>query len=447
LRIEEKTMERRVTFYEETNFKTTEIGEIPADWEVVKLGELYSEVTKDRQVYLEDDKEYKQVTVALYANGLRLRRVALGRDIAVKKQYLIRTGDLIFSKIDARNGAYGFVNECLDGAIVSGDFPILEMKGHSCDEYFLWYYLKIDKNWHKFRNLAIGTTNRKRIQAKEFMNNLLVPLPPLEEQKAIAYVLSTVQEAREKTEKVTEATKELKKSLMKHLFTYGPVSLEEASRISLKETEIGEIPADWEVVKLGEVALRMKAGGTPHTAVKEFWNGDIPFVLIEDMTGQGVFLSKTKRMITQEGLRNSSAWLVPANSLLVSMYATIGETAINLIPVATNQAIIAIVPRENFDVLYGAYFIKYDSRRLQMQNIQSTQKNVNRAIVENFSIPLPPLSVQKRIAEILQTVDEKIQAEEKKKQALDNLFNSMLHMLMSGKLRVKFQTFEEGASG
>jgi len=118
----------------------------------------------------------------------------------------------------------------------------------------------------------------------------------------------------------------------------------------------------------------MKAGGTPHTAVKEFWNGDIPFVLIEDMTGQGVFLSKTKRMITQEGLRNSSAWLVPANSLLVSMYATIGETAINLIPVATNQAIIAIVPRENFDVLYGAYFIKYDSRRLQMQNIQSTQK-------------------------------------------------------------------------
>jgi len=66
--------------------------------------------------------------------------------------------------------------------------------------------------------------------------------------------------------------------------------------------------------------------------------------------------------------------------------------------------------------------------------------------VENCSIPLPQLSVQKRIAEILQTFDEKSQAEEKKKQALGNLFNSMLHMLMSGKLRVKFQTSEEGAS-
>jgi len=440
-------MERRVTFYEETNFKTTEIGEVPADWEVVKLGDIFEEVDKnERKVEILPDKEYKLVLTKLYANGIQLKEVKYGRDISASHMYLLRAGDFIFSKINVRKGAFDFVSAELDGAVVSTEHPILNIDLKASDPKYVKFFLSQPLVWELFRRESKGFSGKERVKVREFFT-VPIPLPPLEEQKAIAYVLSTVQEAREKTEKVTEATKELKKSLMKHLFTYGPVSLEEASRISLKETEIGEIPADWEVVKLGEVALRMKAGGTPHTAVKEFWNGDIPFVLIEDMTGQGVFLSKTKRMITQEGLRNSSAWLVPANSLLVSMYATIGETAINLIPVATNQAIIAIVPRENFDVLYGAYFIKYDSRRLQMQNIQSTQKNVNRAIVENFSIPLPPLSVQKRIAEILQTVDEKIQAEEKKKQALDNLFNSMLHMLMSGKLRVKFQTFEEGASG
>ena len=440
-------MERRVTFYEETNFKTTEIGEVPADWEVVKLGDIFEEVDKnERKVEILPDKEYKLVLTKLYANGIQLKEVKYGRDISASHMYLLRAGDFIFSKINVRKGAFDFVSAELDGAVVSTEHPILNIDLKASDPKYVKFFLSQPLVWELFRRESKGFSGKERVKVREFFT-VPIPLPPLEEQKAIAYVLSTVQEAREKTEKVTEATKELKKSLMKHLFTYGPVSLEEASRISLKETEIGEIPADWEVVKLGEVALRMKAGGTPHTAVKEFWNGDIPFVLIEDMTGQGVFLSKTKRMITQEGLRNSSAWLVPANSLLVSMYATIGETAINLIPVATNQAIIAIVPRENFDVLYGAYFIKYDSRRLQMQNIQSTQKNVNRAIVENFSIPLPPLSVQKRIAEILQTVDEKTQAEEKKKQALDNLFNSMLHMLMSGKLRVKFQTFEEGASG
>jgi len=438
-------MERRVTFYEETNFKTTEIGEIPEDWEVVKLGEVLDEVkTKNKEgkvlkVYsvsnihgfIESEEFFSK---KVYSDDLKPYKV-VSKDCFAYNPYRVNVGSI---------GLFLEEQPCL----VSPAYVVFKIKNKEILlPEFLYLNLKSSKYVSEISRMAMSRGSVRQSLSFKDLGLMFLPLPPVEEQKAIAYVLSAVQEAREKTEKVTEATKELKKSLMKHLFTYGPVSLEEASRISLKETEIGEIPADWEVVKLGEVALRMKAGGTPHTAVKEFWNGDIPFVLIEDMTGQGVFLSKTKRMITQEGLRNSSAWLVPANSLLVSMYATIGETAINLIPVATNQAIIAIVPRENFDVLYGAYFIKYDSRRLQMQNIQSTQKNVNRAIVENFSIPLPPLSVQKRIAEILQTVDEKIQAEEKKKQALDNLFNSMLHMLMSGKLRVKFQTFEEGASG
>jgi len=438
-------MERRVTFYEETNFKTTEIGEIPEDWEVVKLGEVLDEVkTKNKEgkvlkVYsvsnihgfIESEEFFSK---KVYSDDLKPYKV-VSKDCFAYNPYRVNVGSI---------GLFLEEQPCL----VSPAYVVFKIKNKEILlPEFLYLNLKSSKYVSEISRMAMSRGSVRQSLSFKDLGLMFLPLPPVEEQKAIAYVLSAVQEAREKTEKVIEAAKELKKSLMKYLFTYGPVSLEEASRISLKETEIGEIPADWEVVKLGEVALRMKAGGTPHTAVKEFWNGDIPFVLIEDMTGQGVFLSKTKRMITQEGLRNSSAWLVPANSLLVSMYATIGETAINLIPVATNQAIIAIVPRENFDVLYGAYFIKYDSRRLQMQNIQSTQKNVNRAIVENFSIPLPPLSVQKRIAEILQTVDEKIQAEEKKKQALDNLFNSMLHMLMSGKLRVKFQTFEEGASG
>jgi len=445
LKIEEKIMENKVSFWEETNFKNTEIGEIPKDWEVVKLGELYSEVTKDRQVYLEDDKEYKQVTVALYANGLRLRRVAFGRDIAVKKQYLIRTGDLIFSKIDARNGAYGFVNECLDGAIVSGDFPILEMKGRSCDEYFLWYYLKIDKNWHKFRNLAIGTTNRKRIQPKEFMNNLFIPLPPLEEQKAIAYVLSTVQEAREKTEKVIEATKELKKSLMKHLFTYGPVSLEEASRINLKETEIGEIPKDWEVVKLGEVA-ELKIGRTPPRKEKESWeNGTFPWVSISDMQ-QNRIITCTRERITEYALKKYFRDIATAGTLLMSFKLTIGRTSILGIDAVHNEAIASILPTHDIDKIYLLYYLPtIDFAKHFDKAIKGNTLNKDK--MRDLPIPLPPLPVQKRIAEILQTVDEKIQAEEKKKQALDSLFNSMLHMLMSGKLRVQFQTSEEGASG
>jgi len=211
-----------------------------------------------------------------------------------------------------------------------------------------------------------------------------------------------------------------------------------------KETELGLLPKDWEVVKLGDVAEKMKAGGTPRRGIKEYWNGKIPFVLIEDMTSCGLYLSRTKETITEEGLKNSSAWLVPPNSLLLSMYATIGETAINTIPLATNQAILAIIPKDNFDIVFGAYLLKFNAERLKMQNIQSTQKNVNKGVVENFKIPLPPLPEQQKIASILSAVDEKIQAEENKKKALEELFNSMLHNLMTAKIRVKGMGVENG---
>ncbi|MGQ9780597.1 MAG: restriction endonuclease subunit S, partial [Bacillota bacterium] len=92
-------------------------------------------------------------------------------------------------------------------------------------------------------------------------------------------------------------------------------------------TELGPLPEEWEVVRLGEVAEYMRAGGTPSRKEPRYWGGGIPFVLIEDMTSCGLYLHSTKETISQEGLENSSAWLVPPGSLLLSMYATIGESA------------------------------------------------------------------------------------------------------------------------
>ncbi|RZN64318.1 MAG: restriction endonuclease subunit S [Candidatus Methanoliparum thermophilum] len=205
-----------------------------------------------------------------------------------------------------------------------------------------------------------------------------------------------------------------------------------------KETELGLLPQDWEVVRLGDIAKKMRAGGTPKKGVKEYWNGEIPFVLIEDMTSCGLYLSKTKETITEEGLKNSNAWLVPENSLLLSMYATIGETAINTVPVATNQAILTIIPKSNFDNVFGAYLLKFNAERLKMQNIQSTQKNVNKGIVENFKIPLPPLSEQKKIAFVLSTVQEAKEKTEDVIKALKELKKSMMkHLFTYGPVPVE----------
>jgi len=119
------------------------------------------------------------------------------------------------------------------------------------------------------------------------------------------------------------------------------------------------------------------------------------------------------------------------------MYATIGETAINKIEVATNQAILVIIPKPCFNVEFGAYVIKYYKKFLYNKNIQSTQKNVNKAILKNFKIPFPPLEEQKKIADILSTIDNKISIEENKKKYFEALFKTMLNKLMTGQIRVK----------
>jgi len=196
-------------------------------------------------------------------------------------------------------------------------------------------------------------------------------------------------------------------------------------------TDLGPLPKEWRVVRLGEVAEHMKAGGTPSRKETRYWGGNIPFVLIEDMTSCGLYLASTKETITPEGLEHSSAWLVPPGSLLLSMYATIGETCINLIPVATNQAILAIIPSSTFCPEFGAYLLKFYSGRLAQYNVQSTQKNVNKRIVENFLIPLPPLPEQRAISHVLRTVQRVKEATEGVIAALKELKKSLMQHLFT----------------
>ena len=196
-----------------------------------------------------------------------------------------------------------------------------------------------------------------------------------------------------------------------------------------------EIPSDWSFKRIDGIAEKLKAGGTPNRKNKAYFGGDIPFVLIEDMTRNGVYLESTKETITQEGLDACSAWIVPSATVLLSMYATIGTTAITRFPVATNQAILAIIPCEGCNREYLAFCLQAHKAHLARLNVESTQKNINKGIVSSFPLPFPALPEQKKIAHILSTVQRAIEAQEKiiqtttelKKTLMRKLFTEGLH--------------------
>jgi type I restriction enzyme S subunit len=175
-----------------------------------------------------------------------------------------------------------------------------------------------------------------------------------------------------------------------------------------KDTPIGKIPVDWEVVKLRDVAKKFYNGGTPDTTNKDYWNGNIPWMTGADFENQKV--GQIRRYITAEGLRNSSSNLIQKGNLLVVTRTGVGKVAIAPFDIAISQDITGVVLDKNKALPGFIYWhLVFNSVRLRT-TIQGTSiSGLLRGDLEIFNFPLPPLPEQEKIAEILSTVDEAIE--------------------------------------
>ena len=128
-----------------------------------------------RNIKIQDDKEYRQLTIKMNNEGICFREEKLGFEIGVKNQSEVHTNDLVFSRIDIRNGAIGFVPEELDGAVVGNDFPVFQLKNNINHKYLDWCFKTKDFREQSIA-LSAGATNRKKMKRDNFLN-LQIPLP------------------------------------------------------------------------------------------------------------------------------------------------------------------------------------------------------------------------------------------------------------------------------
>ena len=165
-------------------------------------------------VFLEDGEEYRQVTVSLHGRGLRLRQTIKGRDVKTKRQYRVKAGQFLYSRIDARNGAFGLVPPELDGAIVSNDFPVFDVDPATADPRFISYLAQ--SRWFVARceDPSRGVTNRQRM-AESVLLSMEVPLPPLAEQRRIADKIKAVAERVARARKMRLAIEEEREELLR----------------------------------------------------------------------------------------------------------------------------------------------------------------------------------------------------------------------------------------
>lgn len=163
---------------------------------------------------------------------------------------------------------------------------------------------------------------------------------------------------------------------------------------------IGAVPEHWEMCKIKNKFMII-SGGTPKSDVESYWNGDVVWVTPADYNTEDKVIVKGKRNITKEGLKNSSATILPKNSIIFSKRAPIGLVAINAVSLATNQGCLGCIPKLNVDTIYSYFLLSSFQKQFELLGSGTTFKEISLSSFSSFVIPLPPLSEQRAIADWL----------------------------------------------
>tara|TARA_S200000501_G_scaffold375822_1_gene428853 strand:- start:859 stop:2049 length:1191 start_codon:yes stop_codon:yes gene_type:complete len=189
---------------------------------------------------------------------------------------------------------------------------------------------------------------------------------------------------------------------------------------------MSKYPGNWDIVPLEKVA-EIIGGGTPSRVNSDFWGNDHFWVTPSEVVAlDGGFVYRSKEKISDLGLKNSSAKLLPPGTILMTSRASIGYAAIAKTSVSTNQGFQSIICGENLDHLFALHQIRYRKLELQRLAAGSTFSEISSKNVRSFSVVVPPLPEQKKIAEILCLIDQKLNAIQIKIDSLDHVYKSML---------------------
>jgi type I restriction enzyme S subunit len=421
-------------------YRLTELGPLPEEWRVVRLGEVAQLV---RGISWSKREQAANGIPVIAIPNVKHGLVSFDLQYRVKKKI---SEDKLLSEVEILLvGSSGSIQNVGRTAVVrrlpfeKATFASFLVKAVpiSIERGYLYHLLcgGVVDYARCSKRAADGKYNLQVRGLKEH----LIPLPPLPEQRAIAHVLQAVQRAREATERVIAATRELKKSLMRHLFTYGPVPVDQADQVPMQETDIGPIPAHWRVVRLGEVLTAAQYGLSERAGTL----GKYPILRMNNLIDGQIDTSDLRYVRLDRAtferfcLRKGDLLFNRTNS-----YELVGKTALFELEgeyVFASYIIRLVVDTDQLLAEFLNYYLNYETSQNRLRMLASrgvSQSNISATKLKGFQVSLPPLSEQWEIARILQAADRKLAAEEVRKQALEALFHTLLHQLMTGKLRV-----------
>ena len=324
--------------------------------------------------------------------------------------YLLHKGDFAYNKSYSSEYPWGAIKRLdrYEQGTLSSLYICFKPYSHVSSD-FLTHYFETSK-WHQgISEIAVeGARNHGLLNVgiQDFFETMHCLPQNLLEQEKIAKFLNLIEERIATQNKIIEDLKKLKSAISKQAFA--------------------QKPNGWN--RLDTLFSKGKAGGTPTSTNKEYYNGEIPFLSINDITKQGKYVRYTENHLSRSGLENSSAWVVPEYSLIISMYASVGLVTINEVPITTSQAMFAMQLRDKDLLDYLYYYLSYFKYRHIHKYLETgTQSNINADIVRGIMIPTYGHSRNMKIASTLQGIDAKIDNE----LSVLKLFNRQKNYLLS----------------
>lgn len=311
--------------------------------------------------------------------------------------------------VTCRGATCGTLNMSESKSWITGNAMVVHPKDERLLSKSFLYYILSGSNLSR----TITGTGQPQIT-----RNSLVPFqilfPPPEIQKQIVGRLDKIVEAQKLNGDLIQKIDELFQSIL--------------------HKELNPVGKNWEVKKVKDVAV-VKNGGTPSTKNQKYWNGKILWLTPKELSGfEDIEISDTERKISDEGLKHSSATLMPAGTVLLTSRAPIGYIAIAGVPMATNQGFKNFIcDSKLLDNEFLYFFLRLKTKYLQSLGRGATFTEISKTTVEKLDIPLPPLQAQKQIVAKLSAVQEYKTGLIKQRKKLKELFDSALSKSMYNK--------------
>lgn len=368
-------------------------------------------------IEVEDDVEYKQVTIKINNGGVVPRNngeTILGSKIGTKRQHVVHAGQFIMSKIDARNGAYGIVPEELDGAIVTNDFPVFDVDTSKIIPQFLVLVSTTEKFIEFARKCSSGTTNRKRIDIDAFLNQQ-IPLPSIEEQKLFLDDYNRhIESAIRKQHKIESLAFDSQKLICNILGIKQKESQKSESLLQfIHLTDTGSrwdalvdtyaIESKYRIENLGKFIMHISTGTTPPTSHPEYFDGDVKFFTPADL-GSNKYLDHSSRTITKIAVDDKKARVYHKGDILfVGIGSTVGKVGIVKDEmVSSNQQITGFtIDSSKINPEYVYYYLLYNRDITTADQSKTTLPIVNQDKICKIPIVVPPTKLQDEIVSSL----------------------------------------------